>query len=390
MSGRIYLDHNASAPVHPMVREAIADALALCGNASSVHAEGRQLRALIEGAREKVAALVGARPRDVIFTSGGTEANVTALSPVNVSRAAPERVVCFICGIEHPSVLSGGRFAADAVRRIPATGDGVIDIAALEREIAAHIEVAGEGTFMVSLMLANNETGAVQPVAQVAEIVAEHGGILHCDAIQAAGKVPVDIGRLGAHILSISAHKIGGPQGVGALVLGNGWVDLPSPLLTGGGQEFRARSGTENAGGIAGFGVAAEAAMNGLDQVAERAKLRDRMEAEITVRAPGAAIFAKNAPRLPNTSNFAVPGLRAETIVIALDLAGVAVSAGSSCSSGKVEQSHVLEAMGVEADLARGAIRVSLGRDTTDQDIEAFLAAWGEVHDQFAAKRAAA
>lgn len=390
MRGRVYLDHNASAPVCPQVREAMANALALTGNPSSVHAEGRQLRALVESAREKVAALVGARPRDVIFTSGGTEANVTALSPRNVNGEAPEMVVCFMCGVEHPSILAGGRFTAEAIRRIPVTGDGVIDVASLEREIEAHVEAAGEGTFMVSLMLANNETGAIQPVADVAGIVRAHGGILHCDAVQGAGKIPVDIAGLGTHIMSISAHKIGGPQGVGALVLGNGLADLPSPLLTGGGQEFRARSGTENAAGIAGFGVAAELALDGLEQMATRAELRDRMETDIIARAPGAAIFAKDAPRLPNTCNFAVRGMKAETIVIALDLKGIAVSAGSSCSSGKVEQSHVLKAMGVEPDVARGAIRVSLGRDTSNEDIDAFLAAWREVHDQFVAERAAA
>lgn len=390
MIGRVYLDYNASAPVRPEVGAAMADALTRRGNASSVHAEGRQLRGMIEAAREKVAALCGARAQDVIFTSGGTEANVTALSPLNVNRSSPESVVCFLSGIEHPSVLAGGRFAPEAIRRVSVTRGGVVDVDALRRDVETHVESAGEGSFMVSLMLANNETGAIQPVGRVAEIVKEHGGVLHCDAVQAAGKIPVDLADLGAHVLSVSAHKIGGPQGVGALVLGNGMISLPSPLITGGGQEFGARSGTENAAGIAGFGVAAEMALQELDQFATRAALRGRLENEISTRASGALFFAQDAARLPNTTNFVVRGMKAETLVIALDLKGVAVSAGSSCSSGKVEHSHVLEAMGVDPDIVRCAIRVSLGRETTDADVDAFVAAWSEIHLQHTAEPAAA
>jgi len=292
--------------------------------------------------------------------------------------------------IEHPSVLAGGRFDAHAIRLIGATTDGLIDAAALERAIAAHCAQAGDACFMVSLMRANNETGALQPVKQIADIVREYGGILHCDAVQAAGKIPLDISDLGVHMLSLSAHKIGGPHGVGALILGEGMAALPSPLLVGGGQELRARSGTENVAGIAGFAAAAECAGQGLGDMAKLSGLRDRLEGAIAARAPKAVFFAKSVERLPNTTNFAVPGMKAETIVIALDLAGVAVSAGASCSSGKVAQSHVLVAMQAPEDAARGAIRVSLGWDTSEQDIDAFLTAWGDIYAQFTNQRSAA
>ncbi len=390
MSGRIYLDYNATAPTRAEAREAMADALAMHGNPSSVHEEGRRMRAAVEQAREKVAALLGAEPKQVIFTSGGTEANVTALAPQNVDRDASDRVVCFLSEVEHPSVLAAGRFQLDSVRMIGATQDGVIDTQALKREIERHTERNGAGSFMVSLMRANNETGALQPVAEVAALVRKHGGILHCDAVQAAGKVPVDINSLGAHFASLSAHKIGGPHGVGALILGDGMANLPSPLIVGGGQELRARSGTENVVGIVGFGAAAECAAKELKKMAELAGLRDHLEAEIARRSPSAVFFSKNVERLPNTSNFAVPGMKSDTTVIGLDLSGFAVSAGSSCSSGKVEQSHVLLAMQADPEAARCAIRVSLGCQTRQEDIEAFLTAWGTLHENFLQQRNAA
>lgn len=390
MSARIYLDHNATTPLRPEARDAIDHALDMAGNASSVHAEGRGVRALVERAREQVARLVCADPKSVIFTSGGTEANVTALSPRNVNPDTPEKVVCFMTGIEHPSVATGGRFPAEAIRTVPVTSDGVIDVALLDREINAHVEQAGAGTFMVTLMRANNETGALQPVSQVAQLVREHGGFLHCDAIQAAGKEPVDIGELGAHITTISAHKLGGPQGVGALVLGEGMSSLPHPLISGGGQELRARSGTENVSGIAGFGAAAESAQRDLDRTSELARLRDRLEAGIAAHAPDAVFYSQAVERLPNTSNFAVPGLKAETLVIALDLAGIAVSAGSACSSGKVDHSPVLSAMRADPDVASGAIRVSLGWNSRAEDVDRFIAAWTQIYDQHTKERTAA
>ncbi len=383
MSGRIYLDYNATAPARAEVREAVAETLLLHGNPSSVHAEGRRVRALVEQAREKVAALAGADVKKVIFTSGGTEANVTALSPLNVNRDAPGEVVCFISEIEHPSILASGRFSADAVNLIGATSDGIIDVASLERAITEHCADKDKPSFMVSIMRANNETGALQPVKRIAEIVRENGGVLHCDGVQAAGKIPLDINELGAHMMSLSAHKIGGPHGVGALVLGEGMASLPSPLIVGGGQELRARSGTENVAGIVGFGVAAECALRGLEDMTRLAGLRDRLELEILARAPRSVFFSQDVERLPNTANFSTPGMKAETLVIALDLAGVAVSAGASCSSGKVEQSHVLVAMGADEEAARGAIRVSLGWDTSEEDIDAFIAAWANIYEQY-------
>ena len=390
MSKRTYLDHNASAPVRPEVRTVVAELMEKHGNPSSVHSEGRQLRGRIEKAREQVAALVGADPRNVIFTSGGTEANTTALAPENAGSSGTKDVVCFVSDVEHPSVLAGGRFDANIIRRVPVTETGVADIATLESMIVQHHERHADAPFMVSLMRANNETGALQPVSEISGFVKEHGGTMHCDAIQAAGKVPVDISDLGVQMLSLSAHKIGGPQGVGALVLGSGMSSLAKPLVIGGGQEFRARSGTENVAGIAGFGEAAEIAQRELGQVSKLAVMRDRLEENIRACAPEVSVFGAGTQRLPNTCCFATSGMKSETIVIALDLAGVAVSAGSSCSSGKVEKSHVLEAMGVDDDLARGAIRVSLGWNTTQDDIDKFVAAWSGIYDQFSKEAAAA
>jgi len=387
---RTYLDHNASSPLRDEVRDAIAEALSLHGNPSSVHAEGRRVRALVEQAREQVAELARAEPRQVIFTSGGTEANITALSPGNVNAETADRTVCFIGAHEHPSVLAGGRFAPDRVQPVGVTRDGVIDFGDLERRVETHRESEPEASFMVSLMFANNETGALQPVAEAAALARENGGVLHCDAVQAAGKVPVDVAALGAHITSMSAHKIGGPQGVGALALGNGMSSLRDVLLSGGGQELRARSGTENVPGIVGFGLAAEIARREIVRMGEVAVLRNEMEQAIAAQAPGAVIFSRDTARLPNTTCFAVPGMKAETLIIALDLAGIAVSAGSSCSSGKVEKSHVLQAMGVGDDLATGAIRVSLGWNTTRDDVAAFIAAWSDVHERFSKEAEAA
>ena len=370
MNQRSYLDYNATAPLRPEVREVVIEALALYGNPSSVHAEGRAARAAIEVARVKVAKLVGARAEDVIFTSGGTEANALALAA-----QAGEAWHCYMSAVEHPSVLSGGRLYRETTTTIPVTSQGVVDLDALASELEKHRPVGWRP--LVSLMAANNETGAIQPVAEAAKIVHEAGGLLHSDAVQAAGRVPLDICALGSDMLSLSAHKIGGPKGVGALVLRER-VHV-EPLLKGGGQERRRRAGTENASGIVGFGVAAELAAADLAKVPEIAKLRDDLEAGALASAPDAVVLSSRVPRLPNTTCLAVPGAKAETLVIGLDLAGVAVSSGSACSSGKVEASHVLSAMGVAPELAQGAIRVSLGFATSNTDIQAFLRAFGEL-----------
>lgn len=370
MNQRSYLDYNATAPLREEVREAVVAALCLYGNPSSVHAEGRASRAAIEAARAKVAALVGARPEDVIFTSGGTEANAMALAA-----QAGEAWQCYLSAIEHPSVLSGGRFYRETTTTLPVTRDGVIDLEILAKELAKH-HLGGWRPF-VSLMVANNETGAIQPVAETSKIVHEAGGLFHTDAVQAAGRIRLDIAALGADMLSLSAHKIGGPKGVGALVLGNGGT--VEPLIKGGGQERRRRAGTENVAGIVGFGVAAELAAADLGNTGAVARLRDELEQRVLAIAPDAVVLAAGVERLPNTSCIAVPGAKAETLVIGLDLAGVAVSSGAACSSGKVEPSHVLRAMGVPEELAQGAIRVSLGFATKRDDIETFLKAFAEL-----------
>jgi cysteine desulfurase len=365
MTERIYLDWNATAPLRSEARAAALAALDVLGNPSSVHGEGRAARRLIEQAREQVAALVEAEPRNVVFTSGGTEANMLALVPMG----ARERLL--ISAVEHPSVLAGGRFPAGNVERVPVTGDGQIDLAALEQRLAA---LAGRA--LVSIMAANNETGVVQPVTQAARLVHAAGGLLHVDAVQAAGRIACDIRAMGADLLTLSAHKIGGPKGVGALI-GRTGLDAFKPLITGGGQERGARAGTENVVGIVGFGAAAAAARASL--AAEDARmlaLRQRLETGLKAASPEVIVFGVGAERLPNTTLFAAAGMKAETAVIAFDLEGVALSAGAACSSGKVQPSHVLAAMGVPPQLARAAVRVSLGPTTTESDIDRFIEAW--------------
>ena len=369
MTDRIYLDYNASAPLKADVRAAMIEAMDRFGNPSSVHAEGRAARALIETARAKIAALAGCRPEEVIFTSGGSEANALALAAQGGSAWQ-----CYLSAVEHPSVLSGGRFYPESTTRIPVDRDGVVDLDALAKELAKH-HLGGWRPF-VSLMAANNETGAIQPVREAAELVHAAGGLLHSDAVQTPGRVPLDVAALGADMVTLSAHKIGGPKGVGALIVREGVA--VEPLIKGGGQERRLRAGTENVVGIAGFGAAAELALADLDATARVETLRDRLEAEALRLVPETAIFSRGVGRLPNTTCMAVADTKAETLVIGLDLAGVAVSAGSACSSGKVETSHVLSAMGVAPDLAQGAIRVSLGIGTNDADIERFLTIWSE------------
>ena len=373
MTQRVYLDWNATAPLRPQAREAMIAALDAIGNPSSVHAEGRAARRLVDDARRRVAALVGAEPGDVVFTSGGTEANALALAPGAAGRA-PQ--VLLVSAIEHPSVLAGGRFAADEIISIPVGPDGVVDLGALEHRLAT-LERDGRGRALVSLMHANNETGVVQPIAAAAAIVHQAGGLLHVDAVQTVGRIPCDINDLGADLLTVSGHKLGGPQGVGALVRRANALNWVEPLIKGGGQERGARAGTENVAAIAGFGAAAEAAARDRDAECQRlGALRDRLEANLKADFPDAAIFGAECERLPNTSLFAVLGAKAETAVIGLDLGGVAVSSGAACSSGKVAPSHVLAAMGVPAPLARGAVRVSIGYATQETDIDRFLAAW--------------
>ncbi|QDF37859.1 cysteine desulfurase family protein [Bradyrhizobium symbiodeficiens] len=369
MRNRVFLDWNATTPLRAEARHAMLAAWDLVGNPSSVHAEGREARRLVEEARGALAAAVGALPRNVVFTSAGTEANAMALSPgLRRSSGGPvERLL--VSALEHASVLAGGRFPADKIGLIPVLRSGVVDLDQL-RGLLADGPPA-----LVSVMAANNETGALQPVAEVARIVHEAGGLLHVDAIQALGKIPFEINIVGADLATFSAHKVGGPKGVGALVVAEGLSGL-EPLLRGGGQELNRRAGTENVAGIAGFGAAVKVALQTLSEDAERmATLRIRLENGILGTA-GATVFSDDVERLPNTVLFAAPGLKAETAVIGFDLEGIAVSSGSACSSGKVQPSHVLSAMGYDPAVAQGAVRLSLGWSTEPDDINRALEAW--------------
>jgi cysteine desulfurase len=372
MMRRLYFDWNATAPLRPQALEAWRETSAKFGNPSSVHAEGRLARAAIEGAREQVAMLVGAAPADVIFTSGGTEANVLALSPaIEAPDGKGPRDRLLLSAIEHPSVRAGGRFPREAVAEIAVDAAGGLDLAALAALLATSVRP------LVSVMAANNETGVIQPVAEAASMVHRAGGLLHVDAVQALGRIPFDINTLGADLVSLSAHKIGGPKGVGALLRASDGFHFPDPLMRGGGQERGLRAGTENVAGIVAFAAAAAAVRETWQaEVATMTRLRDRLEAGLRDATPDVAIFGSAAPRLPNTTLFSLPGTRAETAVMAFDLAGIAVSSGSACSSGKVQPSHVLAAMAVEPGLARGAVRVSIGWDTSEADVDGFLSAW--------------
>jgi cysteine desulfurase len=376
---RAYLDYNATAPLRPEARAAMAAAFDLVGNPSSVHAEGRAARATVEDARRAVAELAGVAARGIIFTSGGTEAANLALAP------AVTAVRLIASAGEHPCVLSGHRFTPEAVTLLPLRADGRIDLAAL----AAALDSGGPA--MLALQGANNETGVAQPVAEAAALVHARGGIVVCDAVQLAGRTPLDARALGADFLILSAHKFGGPKGVGALIPTSSELRPGSSLLRGGGQERGVRAGTENVGGIAGFGAAARAARTGAEGEAVRlAALRDRLEARIFAAAPDAVVFGAGAPRLPNTTCFAVPAIPAATLLMRLDLAGVAASSGSACSSGKVARSHVLTAMGISPELAVGAIRLSLGWASGEADIEVFSEAFAPAVASLRRRRGAA
>jgi cysteine desulfurase len=374
MRQRVYLDWNATTPLRPEARAAMAQAWDIAGNPSSVHAEGREARRLVEDARTIVAGAVGSQPQNVVFTSGGTEANSLALTP-GLRRGAGMPVQrLLVSAIEHASVLAGGRFPADTIHSIGVMRSGVVDLGRLRAMLA------GGPPALVSVMLANNETGAIQPVAEAAEIVHAAGGLLHVDAIQALGKIPFDLASTGADLLTLSAHKLGGPKGAGALVLAEGILGF-DPLLRGGGQEQGRRAGTENVADIAGFGAAVKAATAAMERDSVRVqRLRHRFESGLQ-QTPGTIVFSDEVQRLPNTVLFTVPGMKAETAVIGFDLAGIGVSSGSACSSGKVQPSHVLQAMGFTPELAQGAVRLSLGWSTSETEIDTALEAWRKLAD---------
>ncbi len=390
--GRVYLDYNASAPLLEPAKKAMIEAFDVFGNGSSVHNQGREVHGRIEAAREALANMVGARAQDVIFTSGGTEANNLALTPSLFPKDMQPQARLYVSGIEHPSVLNGMRFEKDKITVIPVTRDGVVDVEWLRSELLSTEEVVDETDknepnkkeikpLLVSVMAANNETGIVQPIAEIAEIVHEAGGLLHSDCVQVLGKMPLLLPMTNADLISVSAHKIGGPQGVGALILKDASVVLRDPLVTGGGQELKRRGGTENMAGIVGFGAAAAAV--GESFAADQARirdLRDQLETGLLEISPDAVVFGKDVSRLGNVCCFAVPGFSAETQVIQLDLMNVSVSSGSACSSGKVDHSHVLKAMAVKENISFAALRISLGWGSSADDVERFLEAWEGIY----------
>jgi len=365
MSRYAYLDHNATTQLRPEALEAVTAALALTGNPSSVHGPGRGGRKIMEGARAQVAALVGAVPSDVIFTSGGTEAN-------NLAMRGTGRLRLLVSAVEHPSVLNcGGEI-------IPVDGNGVVDLVSLENMLGADDRPA-----LVSVMLANNETGVIEPVAEVAKIAHRHGALVHCDAIQGAGKLAIDMTHLAVDLLSLSGHKIGAPLGIGALVVDGLEMrhDLGLKASGFGGRHERGfRAGTENISGIAGFGTAAGSIQAMIDDMPRIGALRDKLEAAVRTIEPRSVIFGESVARVANTSFLTMPGTDSSTQLMAFDLAGVGVSTGSACSSGKVTNSAVLAAMGVDPDIAGAAVRVSLGWSTEAQDIDDFIAVWADLH----------
>jgi cysteine desulfurase len=373
-SRQIYLDYNATAPVKPAVVDAVAQALAAGGNPSSVHSSGRAARIAVENAREQVANLVGAAASEVVFTSGGTEANNLCLRAFHKAGRK-----LFVSAIEHPSVMATAQELGATI--IPVDEDGLVQSDTLDGLLAK----SADGEALVSVMLANNETGVVQSIAELAGIAHQKGALFHTDAVQAIGKISFDFNALNADLATVSAHKIGGPAGSGALITGKS-VGKMSGIQTGGGQEKGLRPGTENLSGIAGFGVAATLATEDLARTAELAELRDDLERRIQDKAPEAKIFAANASRVANTSCIAMPGVDSEVQVMTMDLEGIAVSAGAACSSGKVSASPVLLAMGVTETLAANAIRVSLGWGTVKEDIDTFVAAWTALYERLGTK----
>lgn len=387
-----YCDHNATSPLRPESRDAMAHALTVGGNPSSVHANGRAARAIVEDARAAVAALAGAKADAVIFTSGATESNDLAIK--GAVQGAIEQYTAntgaritrlFVSAIEHSSVLKTAEMAHERspgvrLEILPVTPDGVLDSEALRVRLRE-----GKGRALVAVMAANNETGVVQPIAEISRLAKEAGALLLVDAVTAAGKIALDAAL--CDYMTLSAHKLGGPQGCGALIV-QGGAPL-EPQLAGGGQQKGLRAGTENLSGIAGFGAAAKAVLNDKVERARMAGLRDRFETALNAALPDAVIFGAHSERLVNTSNIALPGLAAENMVIALDLDGVQVSSGSSCSSGKIAPSHVLAAMGVDDALAGASVRVSFGWNSTPEDADAAVAALARLQARVRSRAAA-
>ena len=370
----IYLDYNASAPLHPDAWAVMEPILKMQGgahNASAVHYYGRAGRKIVEDARRHVAQLVGGDVNQVIFNSGATEGNNTVLR--HFADIYADEVI-LVSSTEHPSVLEGLE-ARGRIKHVPVDGDGRICLDSLEEMLSGVEKVS-----LLSCMAVNNETGVSQDVAVLSALAHRHGALFHCDATQAAGRITVDMKASGIDFLTLSSHKIGGPQGVGALVLG--LCGQTPKLLFGGGQEKSTRAGTENVAGIAGFGAAAKAALVGLEDYQKLAVLRDRMEVELASISPEIVIHGKDAPRVVNTCFFSLAGANAQSMLMALDLEGIALSNGSACSSGSVKPSVTLKAMGQSAEITSSALRVSIGWATKESDIDAFLSAWKKIYSR--------
>ncbi|MGL5736020.1 MAG: cysteine desulfurase family protein [Beijerinckiaceae bacterium] len=386
---RLYFDHNASSPLRPAARSAMLRALDAAGNPSSIHAEGRAARAIIEQARAQVAAAVGGRAQDVVFTSGATEGLNALLRPGVIPTTGPQRLAHFLIGeTEHAAVLDGHGFASEAVTPIPVDASGLYDMHTLESALEKARNGGVFASALVVLQAANNETGVLQPLEAVGRLTASAGAPLIVDAVQVIGKMPFNLAACSAAAIVISAHKFGGPKGVGAIVFNGDRLRFGRALIAGGGQEMRRRAGTENVAAIAGMGEALAEAVRDVAQVSARQiALRGQIEQGILQIAPDAMIFGRDAPRLPNTTLVAIPGLKAETLLMAFDIAGIALSSGSACSSGKVGRSHVLAAMGVAPELAEGALRISTGWTTTEADAAQFLAQFASIITPFLQRR---
>ena len=389
---RLYLDHNATAPLRPEARSAMISALDMTGNASSPHQEGRKARGLIDQAREQVAELCQCSEQDVIFTSGATEANAMALSPyLRLSGRSQDKNHfnrLLIGASEHPSVLQGHGFSKEFVSVLTILPDGRIDTEGLEIELKRSLELGQKP--LVSIQAANSETGVLQEIGQISVLVHQYAGLLHVDAVQAAGRLPLDRLCAGADLLSLSAHKLGGPQGVGALIVRGGGLHFDHPLLRGGGQEQGRRSGTENVAGIFAFGAACQTAFKQLPTETQRlTALRNRLMNQMRQIDPHLVQFGEQAERLPNTVYVAPSFMDAQTALMRFDLAGIALSSGSACSSGKVKDSHVLVAMGVEPALRKRALRISLGWSTTEDDISRFCEIYEKEYQAKSGVRAA-
>ena len=373
MEDTVYLDYNANTPIKPEVIDLVCEVMHAVGNASSVHSYGRHMRSYVETARERVAAMTGVNPNQVIFTSGATESNNAVLKQFRGGRI-------LVSAIEHAAVRN---VLPDEVELIPVTKDGVIDIEAFTKMLDE-----GEPPVLVSVMMVNNETGVIQPVGEIARMAkAKHKDVfVHTDAVQASGRIPIDFPALNVDYMSLSGHKVGGPQGIGALISAPG---VPvAKFMHGGSQEKHQRSGTENVAGIAGFGMAAQLAVSGLEKYQQLAQWRDRLESEIKKIAPEMRVFGQNVPRVANTTALCLAGLPAETQLMSLDLDGIAVSSGSACSSGAFKPSPILQAMGASDSEAASTLRISTGWNSRESDIDRFIESWANIYERVAGKAA--